>query len=57
MQKQFENLQFVQDVNFEFVDSLKNNGTKYLLMFDDSGEEIWKPKAIVNLQLLEDILD
>ena len=36
MQKEIENLEFVQGVNFEFIDSLKNNGTKYLLMFDDS---------------------
>ena len=36
MQKETENLEFVQGVNFEFIDSLKNNGTKYLLIFDDS---------------------
>ena len=36
MQYQTENLEFVQGVNFEFIDSLKNNGTKYLLIFDDS---------------------
>ena len=30
MQKEIENLEFVQGVNFEFIDSLKNNGTKYL---------------------------
>ena len=29
MQKEIENLEFVQGVNFEFNDSLKNNGTKY----------------------------
>ena len=33
MQKEIENLEFVQSVNFEFVDSLKNNDTKYLLIF------------------------
>ena len=26
MQKEIENLEFVQRVNFEFIDSLKNNG-------------------------------
>ena len=26
--KKTENLEFVQAVNFEFLDSLKNNGTK-----------------------------
>ena len=36
MQNEIENLEFVQGVNFEFIDSLENNGTKYLLIFDDS---------------------
>ena len=36
MQEEIENLEFVQGVNFEFIDSLKNNGTKYLLIFDNS---------------------
>ena len=35
----------MQGVNFEFVDSLKNNGTKYLLFFEDSCEEICNSKA------------
>ena len=48
MQKEFENLEFVQGVNFEFIDSLKNNGTKYLLIFDDSCEEICNSKAFVD---------
>ena len=49
MQKEIENLEFVQRVNFEFIDSLKNNGTKYLLMFDDSCEEICNSKAFVGI--------
>ena len=32
MQREIENLEFVRGVNFEFIDSLKNNGTKYLLI-------------------------
>ena len=40
MQKEVENLEFVQGVNFDFIDSLENNGTKYLLIFDDSCQEI-----------------
>ena len=28
MQKEIENLEFIQGVIFEFIDSLKNNGTK-----------------------------
>ena len=49
MQKEIENLEFVQGVNFEFIDSLKNNGTKYLLLFDDSCEEICYSKAFVDI--------
>ena len=36
LQKEIKNLEFVQGVKFEFIDSLKNNGTKHLLLFDDS---------------------
>ena len=45
MQKEIENVEFFQCVNFEFIDSLKNNGTKYLLIFGDSWEKIcnWQP--------------
>ena len=49
MQKEIENLEFVLGVNFEFIDSLKNNGTKYLLIFDDSCEEICHSKAFFDL--------
>ena len=49
MQKEIENLEFVQGVNFEFIDALKNNGTKYLLIFEDSCEEICNSKAFVGI--------
>ena len=49
MQKEIENLEFVQGVSFEFIDWLKNNGTKNLLIFDDSCEEICNSKAFVNI--------
>ena len=49
MQKEVENLEYVQGVNFEFIDSLKNNGTKYLLIFDDSCEENCNSKAFVDI--------
>ena len=49
MQKGIENFEFVQGVNFEFIDSLKNNGTKYLLIFDNSCEEICNSKAFVDI--------
>ena len=49
MQKQFENLEFVQGVNFDFIDSSKNNGTKDLLISDDSCEEICNSEAFVDI--------
>ena len=49
MQKKIENLEFVQGVKFDFIDSLKNNGTKYLLIFDDSCKEICNSKAFVDI--------
>ena len=49
MQKEIENLEFVQGVNFEVIDSLKNNGTMYLLKIDDSCGEICNSKAFVNI--------
>ena len=49
MQKEIENLEFVQGVNFEIIDSLKNNGTNYLLSFDDSCEEACNSKAFVDI--------
>ena len=49
MQKEIENLQFVRGVKFEFIDSLKSNGIKYLLIFDDSCEKICNSKAFVDI--------
>ena len=42
-------LKFVQGVNFEFIDSLKNNGAKYLLRFEVSCEEICNSKTFVDI--------
>ena len=49
MQNEIENLEFVRGVNFEFFISLKNNCTKYLLIFDNSCEEICNSKAFVDI--------
>ena len=49
MQKEIENLEFVQGVSFEFIDSLKNKGRKYLLIFDDSCEEVCNSKVFVDI--------
>ena len=45
MQNQIENLEFIQGVNFEFTDLLKDNGTK---IFDDSGEKICNSNPFVD---------
>jgi hypothetical protein len=37
-------LEFVEGVNFEFINSLPQDGTSYLLIFDDSCEEISKSR-------------
>ena len=49
MQKEIEDFEFVRGLNFEFIDSLKNNGAKYLLIFDDSCENICISKAFVDI--------
>ena len=49
MQKEIEFLDFLREVNFEFIDSLKNNGTKDLLNCDDSCEKICISKAFVDI--------
>ena len=49
MQKEVENLELVQGVDFEFRDSFKSNGTKYLLIFDDSCEVFFNSKAFVDI--------
>ena len=46
---QRKNLKFIQGVDFELIENLPNNGTKYLLIFDDSCEEISKYKQFVKI--------
>ena len=48
MQKEFDNLEFAQGVQIEFINSLRNNGTKYLLVFDDSCADICSSKEFVD---------
>ena len=49
MHKEIEKVEFLQGVNFEFIDSSRNNDTKYLLIFDDSCEKICNSKAFVDI--------
>ena len=49
MQKELEILELVRGVNFEFIDSLKNNGTKYLLIFDDSCDNFLMDNFVLSM--------
>ena len=42
-----KNLKFIQGVDFELIEYLPNRGTKHLLIFDDSCEEISTSKQFV----------
>ena len=46
---QRKNLKFIQGVDFDLIEILPNNGTKYLLMFDDSCEEISNSKQFFKI--------
>ena len=46
---QRKNLKFIQGVDFELIENLPNKGTKYLLIFDDSCEEISNSKQFVKV--------
>ena len=48
MQDEKNNLEFVQCVNFDIKDSVKNNRARYLLIFDNPNEKVFKPKAFVD---------
>ena len=47
--KKIDNLEFVQGVHFEFINSLKINGTKYMLIFDDCCAEFCNSKEFVDI--------
>ena len=57
MQKKKENPEFVQGINIEFIDSLKNNGRKYLLASTSHAERFAIQKHLLILLLLENIVD
>ena len=49
MQKEIDNLEIVQGVHFGFINSLKENGGKYLLIFEHSCAESCNSKAFVDV--------
>ena len=48
-QIQRKNLKFIQGVDFDLLENLPSNGTKYLLLFDDSCEVISNSKQFVKI--------
>ena len=48
-QLQRKNLKFIQRVDFDLIENLPKNGTKYLLIFDDSCEKMKKFQTPNNL--------
>ena len=48
MQKEVDNLEFVQGVHFEFINSLKNNRNMCLLICDDSCAEVCNSEEFVD---------
>ena len=46
MLKEIENIEFIQGVKFDFIDSLEITETKYLPLFDDSSQEIYNSKEL-----------
>ena len=51
MQKEYDNLEFVQGLRFELINSLKNIITKYLLIFDDSRAGICNATEFVDIAI------
>ena len=49
MSKDNKNFEFIEGVDFEFIQNFPNNRTKYLLFFDDSCEEISSFKEFVKI--------
>ena len=44
MQKKESNIQFIGSLDFDFIENLPNDGTNYLLIFDDSCDKISRSK-------------
>ena len=51
---QRKNFKFIHGVDFDLIENLPNHENKYLLIFDDSFEEISNFKQFLKLLLLGD---
>ena len=49
MKEKIINLEFINAIDFQFIEQLPNNGKIYLLIFDDSCEEIFNSKEFVKV--------
>ena len=49
MSKDVKNIEFIEGVDFVFIQNLANNETKYLPIFDDTCEEISSSKGFVKI--------
>ena len=51
MKQHIAQIEFIQCVDFEKIDKLPNDGRKYLLIFDDSCDEIMRSKSFEKLAI------
>ena len=51
MQEDVQKFVFGNGINFEYIDSIKNNGAKYLSVFDDFCDKICNSKAFVDIAI------
>ena len=53
MLKKIEYIEFIHGVNFDFIDSLEKTGTKHLLIFDDSCQQICNSREFETIAVAE----
>ena len=51
MQKEVRNIEFIGSLDFDFIENLPNDGTNYLLIFDDSCVEISRSKQFEKIAI------
>ena len=49
MRREIANIEFIPTIDFELMEKLENDGTNYLLIFDDSCDEICRSKQFEKL--------
>ena len=54
MTREFPKLEFIGSLDFALIDNLPENGSNYLLVFDDSCQEIYNRKNSSSWLLQED---